>query len=156
LEVDYAELWYVLVEEMVGDAVGLRVAAWPRADPEGLPVFADPEGEVELGADRDELQRRVDRLRRPQPGSARSAQAALRRRRLALGDVFAADIDARALAAAARSEQVASSGWLRGLFDVTADARDAARQIFYQAVTAPLSGPARQEIMQEQMGRRGR
>jgi hypothetical protein len=147
-------LRYVIVEEVVGDSLGLLVAAWPRAGDDGLPAFADPEQDVEVGADRAALQRHVDRLRRPQRGMPRATSAALRRRTLALGDVFAARVDPAALEAATR-EAVADPAWITGpLFDVTAEARQAARDVFYEAVTPPLPEAAEQEIKEELAKRR--
>src|SRR4051812_37475969 len=67
-DVDYRQLWYVLVEEKVSDAFGLRVSPWPGAGKDGLPVFADPEAELEVGAGEAELQERLNRVRRPPPG----------------------------------------------------------------------------------------
>jgi hypothetical protein len=148
-------LRYVIVEETVGDSLGLLVAAWPRAGADGLPAFADPEQDVEVGADRATLQRHVDRLRRPQRGLPRATSAALRRRTLALGDVFAAHVDAAALEAATRVA-VADPAWITGpLLDVTAEARKAAREVFYEAVTPPLPEAAEQEI-KEQLAKRRR
>jgi hypothetical protein len=142
-------LRYVLVEEVVGDSIGLLVARWPRAGEDGLPVFADPEEDVEAGADRGALQRYVNAHRAPQPGPAEDE---LRRRPLALGDVFAARVDAQGLERAA-SVAVAEPGWLGApLVDVTAEARQAARLIFYEAMTPPLSEAAEREIRDEQLG----
>jgi hypothetical protein len=148
-DVDDEALHYVVIEEMVGDSVGLLVAAWPRAAEDGLPVFRDPEQDVEVGADRDALQRHVESHRQPQPEVPRAVRDELRRRPLALGDVFAARVDAGALAQAA-SEAVADPDWLgEALVDVTAEARVAARQIFYEAMTPRLPEAAEQEILEE-------
>jgi hypothetical protein len=147
-------LRHVIIEETVGDSIGLLVAAWPRAGDDGLPIFGDPEQDVEVGADRAALQRHVDRLRRPQRGMPRATSAALRRRPLALGDVFATRVDPVALDAATR-EAVADLAWITGpLFDVTAEARNAAREVFYEAVTPPLPEAAQQEIKEELAKRR--
>jgi len=144
-----ASLHYVLVEEVVGDSVGLLVARWPRAAEDGLPVFHNPEEDVEVGADRDTLQRYVNAHRAPRPGPA---QDELRRRPLALGDVFAARVDDDALERAA-SVAVAEPGWLgTPLADVTAEARQAARRVFYEAMTPRLSRAAEREIREEQLG----
>jgi hypothetical protein len=152
-EVEDPALRHVLVEEMVGDSVGLLVAAWPRARDGGRPVFGDPERDVEVGAGRRELQAHVDRLRRPPPGAAPAVQDELRRRPLALGDVFAVRVDPGALEEAA-SVAVADPGWLAGpVVDVTAEARVAARQVFYEALTPPLPERAREEIEDELRGR---
>jgi hypothetical protein len=145
-------LHYVLVEEVVGDSVGLLVARWPRAGADELPVFRDPEEDVEVGADRATLQRYVDDQRAPQPDVSPVVQEELRRRPLALGDVFAARVDEGALEQAA-SMAVADPGWLGGpLFDVTAEARQAARRVFYEAMTPRLPRAAEQEIREELLG----
>src|SRR4051812_37239836 len=63
--VDYKQLWYVLVEEKVDGVLGIRLAPWPRAGDDGLPVFAEPIHELEVGAAEEQLQARLNRVRRP-------------------------------------------------------------------------------------------
>ena len=151
-------LGYVLVEEIVEDLAGVRVARWPGAGADGLPVFADAEEEVALGVELGVLQRRVNRIRRPDPRVRGAARAELRRRPLALGDVFAAPVDAERMSAAGEADAPSEPLWLgEPLFDITVDAREMARQSFYLAVTAPLPESAVREIEEQQLSRtRGR
>ena len=152
IRVDFRKVWYVLVEEMVGDSIGLRVSPWPGTDEAALPVFADPEEDLEIGAALTDLQGRLDRLRRAPRGPERQAARELRYRPVSLGDVFAAHVDRRHLLVAASSDEVSDVRWLRApVYDVTGDARESARRVFYAAVTAPLSRAAHSELVAEQL-----
>jgi hypothetical protein len=119
-------------------------------------VFADPADEIEIGALEEQLQARLDRVRHPVPGVRLSAQARaeLRRRPVALGDVFAASVDRARLLDTAGTVEVPPPSWLDApVYDITADAREAARQVFYAAVTAPLRASTRAEIKRQLKGR---
>jgi hypothetical protein len=54
---EYEVLLYVVVDELVDDWVGLSVALWPHADPEGRLRFANSQPGAEVGTSRAELRR---------------------------------------------------------------------------------------------------
>ena len=129
-----AELSYVVVDEIVGDAVGLSVSAWPAADDQGRLRFADHGRGRLVGTSLNELQKWVDDKRVVRAtGLTRAAQAALKRRPIAIGDVFAAKVAEDVVAAPA--ETVLGPP----INDITVDAREAAKVAFYGAVTEPLA-----------------
>jgi hypothetical protein len=52
---DHDRLLYIVVDELVDDWVGLSVALWPHADPEGRLRFVDPQPSIEIGTSRPQL-----------------------------------------------------------------------------------------------------
>jgi len=120
-------LSYVVVDEIEGGAVGLAVSEWPRVDAEGRLRFGLPP--VLLGADRASLQRFLDAHRRTS-------------RPIRIGDVFAARTRPVEEAEARLEPMLQPEEWIEPpVYDITADARDAAKASFYSAVT-PTLGPA--------------
>ena len=125
-------LSYVVVDEIEGGAVGLAVSEWPRIDGEGRLRFGAPP--VLLGADRASLEAFLDRHRQTS-------------RPLRSGDVFGLRARRERLREAAEAEarlepMLEPETWIEPpVYDVTADARDAAKASFYAAVTTPLIGP---------------
>ncbi|HWB70691.1 MAG TPA: hypothetical protein VG452_00610 [Egibacteraceae bacterium] len=118
---------YLVVDERVDDAVTVTVLAWPAADEDGRLRFDDLGGGREIGlslaALRDQLYRGW--LRRPPR----------------LGDVFAAALSARARAALKQQRELAWDEPLAGLvdgpvYDLSAEARRAAKLAFYAGVAA--------------------
>ncbi len=126
---DTAGLSYVVVDEIEGSMVGLAVSDWPQVDEQGRLRFES--SPVLLGAERDALERFLDRHR--QPG-----------RPLRIGDVFAVRARASELRQADEAEQrlapvLDPEQWLEPpVYDVTAAAREAAKVSFYSAVAPAL------------------
>ena len=54
---EYEHLVYVVVDEIIEGWVGLSLAAWPHADPEGRLRFIDPGDPVEIGTPLSTLRR---------------------------------------------------------------------------------------------------
>ena len=130
---DPSGLSYVVVDEIEGGAVGLAVSEWPRVDAEGRLRFRSPP--LLLGADRASLERFLGEHRSPRE---------LAERPLRVGDVFAVQARPERLQQAeeveARLEPVlAPEEWIvPPVYDVTPDARDAAKAAFYGAVVPTL------------------
>ena len=125
---------YVVVDEIVGDAVGVSIHPWPLADDEGRLRFADLGDGRFCGTNRAELQALVvERRLAALPEAPSVSDVALARRPVAIGDVFAATVLSDA-ATAAPDDLLAPD-----LVDVTIDAREAAKLAFYGAVGRPLA-----------------
>ena len=124
---------YVVVDEIVGDAVGVAIHPWPLADHKGRLRFTDyGEGRF-AGTSRTELQTWVAEHRVAALGAAATPEAkALASRPLAIGDVFAATTDAEG--AGVTPETLLGADFA----DLTIDAREAAKLAFYGAVGPPL------------------
>lgn len=129
LEVDdVARLTYVLVEERVGDDVGLSLLPWPAADRRGRIRFRRLEERLELGLTTEEL--------------CRQLYAGWLQRAPRIGDVFAAEADTAALEELRDLE----GPWTRPLgdlfpgavYDVSAEARKVAKLAFYASVAPVL------------------
>ena len=132
------KLSYLLVDEIVGSSVGLAVSPWPQVDDKGRVRF--PTGRVMLGANANALTAFLHSHRLPRE---------LRDRELRIGDAFAVRAvdevltplqdeleDERRLA-----PFLDPATWMRPpVYDITADAREAAKRSFYAAV-APTLGP---------------
>ena len=142
--VDLEGFSYVVVDDIDGSAAGLAVSAWPRVDSAGRIRFSG--GAVMLGADANALQLFLAEHRRPRE---------LAERPLRIGDVFAVQPLAGAL------EQVRAelderrrlnpfldpASWMRPpVYDISADAREAAKASFYAAVTPTLEPESASEL----------
>jgi hypothetical protein len=132
-----AELAYLVVDDIFGDGVSLVLSDWPELDGRGRLRFADPP--LSLGADRDRFERYLAEHRRPHAHADRP---------LRIGDVFGVRVNSETLAQVAdklaaerRLEPLlAPESWIRPpVYDVTADARDAAKGAFYAAVAPTLT-----------------
>lgn len=182
--VDVTQRSYLLVEEMLGEplparvgatsadprlqaaaherpsevetdaVVSVRVADWPAADSDGLPLFGDPEAEREVSIFYGDLQVQLDQIRKLPGSFGTAAPDAVRRRPIRSGDAFAVKVDQRAFETALASEELQYPDWLLEAYDITADARDAIRQAFYAAVTPELGAQALREIRQQQFRNR--
>lgn len=128
---------YVVVDEIVGSSVGLALSAWPELDAQGRLLFGATEVYL-LGSPRGELETFLSKHRLPED---------LRERPLRIGDVFAVRVRPEALEEIVDEldEQqrlepfFAPESWIEPpVYDVTADARDAAKVAFYAAVTPTL------------------
>ena len=140
------ELSYVLVDEIVGSSVGLAVSPWPRLDDKGRLRF--PDGRLMLGSDADTLAEFLHKHRLPRE---------LRERQLRIGDAFAAGTHADVidrLRDQLEDERrlkpfLDPAEWLRPpVYDITPDAREAAKGSFYAAV-APTLEPEQARVVLE-------
>ncbi len=132
-----ADFHYVVVDEIVGSSVGLALCAWPELDAQGRLFFGATDVYL-VGSPRGELETFLSEHRLPED---------LRERPLRIGDVFAVRVRSEALAEVVDEldEQqrlepfFAPESWIEPpVYDVSADARDAAKGAFYAAVTPTL------------------
>jgi hypothetical protein len=123
--VELAGLSYAVVEEILGDSVGLSVAPWPVVDRQGRLRFGGP-APVLRGTSRRALESFLADHRLP----AASADRPLR-----IGDVFAVRAAVREPAADGPLDLAAVDP---PVHDVTADAREQAKTSLYAAVAPTL------------------
>jgi hypothetical protein len=123
-----AELSYVAVDELGEDLVTLLVSRWPSVDRSGRLRFPRSEPTT-VDVDRAALEQLLRRSRVP--------GGRLARRPLREGDAFAVRTDDPAdLAAPDRRDP---ARWMRRpVYDITADARDAAKASFYGVLGKPI------------------
>ena len=138
------ELSYVVVDEIVEDAVRLSVSRWPHVDERGRLHFS--------GSERARVVRASLRALSEFLEASVGRRAA---RGLRMGTVLAAAVDDSALPAAESDEEVREGAaleprdpadWLKApVYDISADAREKAKEAFYAAVapTLPPRGAAR-------------
>jgi hypothetical protein len=135
---------YVVVDEIVEDAARLSVSSWPRVDEQGRLHFERTERARSVRADVKELRRFV------------SAQGARGRRAgppLRMGTVFAVRVDDSVLPEPESDEEMREQAtpeprhpgeWMKPpVYDITADARDKAKEAFYAAVAPTLKSRGR-------------
>lgn len=123
-------LTYVVIDEIESDFVGLSVAPWPTVDEVGRLRFG-PGRPRSVGAARADLTRFVARHRLPRSGS---------RRPLRIGDAFAVAVKEPVPA----GEVADPAAWIEPpVYDISPDARDAAKASFYSAVAPTLDPEAR-------------
>jgi hypothetical protein len=126
---DVSELSYITIDEISEGIVTLLVSPWPEIDEHGRLRFAGSEPRS-VDVDQGELTRHL----------ATRHPVHLRRRVLREGDAFAAPLTRRP----GRRQKV--SAWLgQPVFDITADARDAAKAATRRAARRQVagSGPGR-------------
>jgi hypothetical protein len=141
------DLSYVVVDEIVGTSVGIALSAWPTLDDKGRLRFSEGAPKT-LGADRLALESFLADHRLPRELAGRP---------LRIGDVFAVRTIESALA---RVEEelagpsrlqpfLAPETWIEPpVYDVTPDAREAAKTSFYSAV-APILAPTEAALLDE-------
>jgi hypothetical protein len=123
-------LAYVVVDEIESDFIGLSISPWPTLDEWGRLRFGLGRARS-IGTGRTELQRFLGRHRLPQ-GSAD--------RPIRIGDVFAISLKEPVRA----NRIVEPAAWIRPpVYDISADARDAAKASFYSAVAPTLDPKTR-------------
>jgi hypothetical protein len=136
-EVDLERRSYLVVDEIVDGSVGLVLSPWPEVDDRGRLRFGG--AAAMLGAPHSALQSFLHEHRLP---------AELARRPLRIGDAFAVRVIRDALgdvgeelAAQRRLEPLLEpSSWIEPpVYDVSVDAREAAKTAFYAAVTPVLT-----------------
>lgn len=131
---DVGALRYVVVDEVVGDDVGLTVAPWPAADGRGRLRFPGREARVEVGVSKDRLTRELYRPLR-------------RRREPRVGDVFAVELSPLAEDLLAAGEDIRWDEPLATLvvgpvYDLSQEARTVAK-LALGAMAAPVLSPRR-------------
>lgn len=115
-----ANLTYIVVEEIVGDRVGLSLCGWPDADPEGRLRF--PLATLErVGVDRGDLHELVARRH------GKTADVDIR-----IGDAFAAEV-IHPIEPGARPET-----WMKEPLEITAEARKLSKLAFFAATTSVI------------------
>jgi hypothetical protein len=136
-------LRYVVVDEIFTTLAELSMSPWPVVDARGRLRF--PEGEtIHLEADAERMRRFLRRHRQPRMGAGRD---------LRTGDTYGVRVETRPLVAflelrdtaplspAGRKQTLdpATWDWLRPpVYDVSAEARVAAKLAYYGALTEPL------------------
>jgi hypothetical protein len=125
--VDQRSLTYVIVEEMVGDTVGLSLYPWPAADSEGRLRFETDRQPTEVAVTCEEL---CGFLHRHELGFVAIGTGRPEDRELRAGDVFAVRIEGSLAGGPGRPLE----GW-RELYDISADAREVAKLAYYGALT---------------------
>ena len=147
LDVPEERMTYVVVDEILGTSVGLTLSPWPELDDQGRLRVSAGEART-LGADRAALEQFLAEHRRPPELAARP---------LRVGDVFAvqtiepalAQVEDELAAPTMMEPRLAPEEWIRPpVYDVTPDARDAAKASFYAAVT-PILEPAEAALLDE-------
>jgi hypothetical protein len=118
-------LAYVVIDEIESNFVGLSVSPWPTVDEVGRLRFG-PGRSRSVGTTRADLERFLARHRLPRKGA---------KRRSRIGDVFAV-----AVREPPPEGQLAEpAGWMDPpVYDITVEARDAAKAAFYSAVAPTL------------------
>ncbi len=131
---ELARLSYLVVDEIVGDAVDVSVSPWPGVDDRGRLIFPDEPART-ARAEAEALRRY---LARDLPGRAP----------LRTGDVFAARVSPTGLREAGE-RLLPPSAWLRRpVQDLREPARDKAKEAFFAAVTPTLTPTQAKELEQ--------
>jgi hypothetical protein len=147
------EVRYLVVDEIVGGAVGLALSAWPNRDAQGRLRF-DTSSVQLIGCGREDLQAFLRKHREP---------GELRQRQLRIGDVFAVRVRPQALEEVAELLEeprrlepfLAPERWIEPpIFDLTADARDEAKTAFYAAVAPTLEAEEAAHLLEAEPGYR--
>ena len=124
-----------MVEEILGTSVGLAVSAWPQLDGQGRMFFSEPARLA--GVDREWLEQELAEHREP---------SKIADRELRIGDAFA--VDEVELGIAQGGLELTITGWTPPLYDLTAEARAAAKTALYAAV-APVLDPGQADDLEE-------
>ena len=140
-EIRTSRLRYAVVDELFADTAEVGISAWPVVDAQGRLRF--PPGETShIEVDARKMQTFLRRHRMPRKAVGRI---------LRTGDAFGFTVRARALAAFLAQHEAAQDRertklldpttweWLDPpIYDVTAEAREAAKLSYYSAQTGPL------------------
>jgi hypothetical protein len=146
-----ATLRYIVVDEVFADLAELSVSRWPIVDALGRLRFPRAEtAHIEVDADR--MRRFLRRHRMPRKAVGRD---------LRTGDTFGVEVRARALASflsrhatahtlplpeRRRLVDPATWDWIRPpIYDVSAEAREAAKLAYNAALTGPLPAGSTEE-----------
>jgi hypothetical protein len=127
---DTSGLFYVVVDEMDERSVRLYVSPWPIVDKYGRLRFHALGDTLQVGAPRRALQRLLNAHRLP---------SRIAKRPLRIGDVFAFKVGG----SLPRTDFPRPQDWIGApVYDITPEAREAAKASFYAAV-APTLRPQR-------------
>ena len=143
-------LSYIVVEELSEGVASLVVSPWPGVDDRGRLRFGDEDEQFRVVANRDKLSDALGASRLPIAGAPVSAalEQQLRERPLSVGDVFGARIRSLPEEDGAAIEDPVD--WLAGpVFDVSADARDAAKAQANAAVAGVLKQKDLERLLAE-------
>jgi hypothetical protein len=139
--IGWAELSYIVVDELASEVAGLVVSSWPRLDAKGRVRHVGASWRV--GARLDELRPLLEERKTP----ARTGSGAARLRPVRIGDAFAAAVNRPRGRVAAVPDL---SRWLSPpIYDVSADARDAAKTALFGALAPKMSEDEVVEIAAE-------
>jgi hypothetical protein len=131
-DTELAKLSYIVVDEIVEEAVNVSLSRWPEVDERGRLVFAD-DPPLSVWADASALRRYLERH-----GFSAAPDEP---RALRMGDAFAARARTTKLAdleRAGRSPPRPSAWIVPPVFDLRKVARDKAKEAFYAAVSPTL------------------
>ncbi len=141
--ISWPALSYIVVDELSKEVAGLVVASWPRLDAKGRVRFSGSSWRV--GARLDELEPFLE-AERAVPDTP-AGPAPVRQRPVRIGDAFAAEVTRPRGRIAAVP---ALTRWLSPpIYDVSADARDAAKAALFGAVAPTMSEDDVYEIASE-------
>jgi hypothetical protein len=116
---------YIVVDELEQGVAGLVVSPWPHVDERGRLHFGEEEDSGHVTVDGHAFRALLEQNRKPVVKAPLDdhGEKALRTRKLAIGDVFAARVPKRFARSAADPAQ-----WMRGdVYDITALARTVAK-----------------------------
>jgi len=134
-EVELAHVSYIVIDEIVGDAVDVSISGWPDLDERGRLRFAEDEPPRTVRASAAALEKYLSRV---------DFQSADWPRSVRMGDVFAARIRKRKLRSREREGETSptprgpSTWMIPPVYDVSEQARDKAKEAFYAAVSPTL------------------
>ena len=141
--VEWARLSYIVVDELSPEVAGLVVVEWPRRDRRGRVRF--PGEAWRVGASVAELNSLLA-ARRRLPRQVPELEQ-VRARPVRIGDAFAAPTERPSRL---RSAVPALGRWLRPpIYDISADAREAAKTALYGALAPVMSDDQAAEIAAE-------
>jgi hypothetical protein len=144
---------YIVIDEIVGDTVDVSISRWPDLDERGRLLFAEDESPRTVRASAAALEKYLSSV------DFRSAHWP---RSIRMGDVFAARVRKRKLRALEREGETAAtprgpSAWMiPPVYDITAQARDKAKEAFYAAVSPTLRPPEARAMKNVPIRRRSR
>jgi hypothetical protein len=128
---------YVVVDEIVDTAVGLRVSPWPVVDNRGRLRFPRSGRRAEVGVSLGKLHSFIRKHRRVGGRRPGSYPEELRRRPVRIGDVFA--VRCKPNTSWPVGDDLAPQEWIQPpVWDLSADAREQAKTAFYAAVAPTL------------------
>jgi hypothetical protein len=137
--VDQRSLTYVILEEMVGNTVGLSLYPWPAADPEGRLRFETDREPVEVAVTCEEF---CGFLSKHELGFVAASTGRSEDRELRSGDVFAVRIEGPPAGGGRRP----LAGW-RDVYDISSDAREVAKLAYYGALTEKWEWKHAQDLL---------
>jgi hypothetical protein len=133
------DLLYVVIDEMVDTAIGLRISPWPWIDSRGRARFPRKGPRAEVGIAQRPFHAFVSTHRRVDGRKPGNYPKQLQRRRLAIGDVFA--FRRKPNSPWPPPDDMPPEEWIAPpVWDLTSHARELAKEAFYAAV-APTIGP---------------